>query len=764
MPYTPPAKSPASSAPTSPTSSRRSSIQSPSGGSRPALPRSASYLTKHRRTPSAPVGTINRQVNQPSPEATSEDLKDALRNSIRPSPPPVTDQQSMPKGAVISPPESSSSDDDLPEVRGRRIENLKQLHNAISQISQPREGSPDKKDVVADAGDLLLLPSQTETIAEGVHHSFSASSLEDLARVRRVSHNRSVTVPNVPVSRSADASATDSDEEDEPSRKPQMVRKKSGELVRPALRPASRRRPSSMPGTPTFSKAVHFDSHLEHVRHFLQVDRPLAVSAGSSPVETYDSDTEYPFGSDDKPAPRTPPFEWDIIMNNFPVETPARKAQIVRLERVWLSNDHKYLMGSVVVANLAFQKNVTCRFTLDYWKTTSEVTAEYSSEITPRTSEQSYDRFNFSIKLADLANLETKTLYFAIRYRVNGQEHWDNNGGTNYQVDFRKKMLPVNGKKAIGASNRPMNGLPKSHHRRPSPSDAPRPKSKPVSFDDFSANPRVNFDQSIHEYLGEQPPLRLKTSKSTTNIPSDNLSTRLAAPSGQAFANRYDFGASLTAAMQAAKDTMAKDGLQMRSGRKTSPPNSGNTAKPLSKDPQPALTNKHTTSANGTLPALSGTGSPGAASIATSSYEEIVNKYCFFGSKQSSPQQKDGTIGGGKFDGAEDILGSRGPNSPVPNSTGSPFALGSLQRAQGSQLRQFMTSDPNPYFQHPSHLMAGGASPAISPLGNGIMRTDSPSNGQPRSSASVLGQSTGRSASPASMIGGFPPFTAIRGN
>lgn len=578
------------------------------------------------------MGASNGQSSQPSPEATSDDIKEALSNSIRQSPPPITNQQSMPKGAVISPPESSSDDDDLPEIRGRRIENLKQLHDAISHISQDREGSsPEKSDKVADAGDLLVLPSQTESIADGVHHSFSASSLEDLARIRRVSHNRSATVPNVPVSRSADASVSTSeeDEEDEPIRKPPMVRKKSGELVRPALRPASHRRPSSMPGTPTFSKAVHFDSHLEHVRHFLQVDRPLAVSASSSPVETYDSDTEYPFHSEDKPAPRTPPFEWDIIINNFPVETPARKALAVRLERVWLSNDHKFLIGSVVVANLAFHKTVICRFTLDYWKTTSEVTAEYSSEITPRTASHGYDRFNFSIKLDDLANLETKTLYFAVKYTVNGQEHWDNNGGTNFQVDFRKKMLPTNGKRAIGAANRPTNNLPKSN-RRSHPPSAPRPKSIHVGFDDFSGNSRVNFDQSIHEYLGEQPtPLRLKSSKSTTSIPSDNLSTRLSAPSGQAFANRYDFGASLSAAMQAAKDSMAKDGLQMKSGRKTSPPNSANMSRPLSKDPQPAVTNKHSATANNTLPAVSGTGSPGAASIATSSYEEIVNKYCF---------------------------------------------------------------------------------------------------------------------------------------
>lgn len=629
MPYTPPSKSPASSAPSSPNTSRRSSFQnSPTGGSRPALPRSASYLTKHRRTPSA-VGPGHGPISQLSPEATSDDLHGMVSNSVRQSPPPITDSNSLPKGAVISPPESSASsdDDDLPELRGRRIENLKELHDAISQIPQHREGSPNnsktEQENQTDAGDLLVLPSQAKVLG-GIHHSFSTTALDDLQNARRVSHTRSMTMPDV---KSAEASAMNSSEEDDEDmpRKPQMVRKKSGELVRPALRPASRRRPSSMPGTPTFSKAVHFDSHLEHVRHFLQVDRPLAVSAGSSPVDNYDSDTEYPFGTDEKPVGRTPPFEWEIIINNFPVETPARKSLPVRLERVWLSNDHKFLIGSIVVANLAFQKAVTCRFTLDYWKTTSEVNAEYVCEITPRTAEYSHDRFQFSIKLADLANLETKTLYFATRYTVNGQEHWDNNNGTNFQVDFRKKMLPQNGKRTIGAANRSANGLPRSN-RRSSPSSAPRPKSMLAGFDEFGDSPRPNFDQSIHEYLGETaPPLRLKSLKSTASVPSDNLSTRLSAPSGQAFANRYDFGASLSAAVQAAKDSSP----QLKPCRKiTMATNAG----PVQSSPsgaRPASVKTASAATSNPISTVPGTGSPGATSIASSSYEEIVNKYCF---------------------------------------------------------------------------------------------------------------------------------------
>lgn len=641
MPYTPPShRSPSASAPTSPDASRRPSLVS--GGSRPVLPRSASYLTRHRRTPSA-VGAPDGAASQPSPDATSDDLKSLVSSrSVRQSPPPVTSDRGMPQGAILSPPESASNsdDDDLPQMRGRQIENLKELkelHEAVSQLPRHRESSPTRP----DAGDLLVLPSQSE----GIHHSFSASALDDMAHAgRKISHTRSVTEPHILISKSADNSLTGSDDEsEEPLKKPQMVRKKSGELVRPALRPASRRRPSSMPGTPTFSKAVHFDSHLEHVRHFLQVDRPLAVSAGSSPNENYDSDNEYPFPGDERRNTRNPPYEWEIIVTNFPVETPARKALPVRLERVWLSNDQKCLIGSVVVTNLAFQKYVTCRFTLDYWKTTSEVAGDYVTEVGRRDLPDQHDRFNFSIKLSDLANLESKTLYFCIRYNVNGQEFWDNNSGTNFQIDFKKKHLPMNGKNNFqGASSRPLSSLPRSNRRSPGP-DA-RPRSMPASSDEFGENQKINFDQSLHEYLGETgTSLRLKGVKSSTNLPSDNLSSRLSAPSGQAFANRYDFGASLTAAVQAAKDAMGNkpDGLYMKPHRKANVQiATANTGKPLAKDtgsPVPGSSPvKSAAPATASAPATSGVQSPGSGSISSASYEELVNKYCFVCTSGSS--------------------------------------------------------------------------------------------------------------------------------
>ena len=202
-----------------------------------------------------------------------------------------------------------------------------------------------------------------------------------------------------------------------------------------------------MPVIPILSKAVQFSPQLEHVCHFLQDDRPVTINADFSKIENYDSCKEYPVRTEDWPAnPRTSPLKWELLTPNFPHNTFARKSLPVRLENVWLSADQKSLLGSVSVINLAFQKCVICRYTLDYWKTTSEVMAEYSHEMRPRETPFDHDCFIFSIKLSDIANLESNPLFFCVCYSVNGDEFWDNNATTNFQVDFVRKPSAPNDK------------------------------------------------------------------------------------------------------------------------------------------------------------------------------------------------------------------------------------------------------------------------------------------------------------------------------
>jgi hypothetical protein len=381
-----------------------------------------------------------------------------------------------------------------------------------------------------------------------------------------------------------------------------------------------------MPGTPTFSKAVHFDAHLEHVRHFLQLDRPLAVSAGSSPVENFDSDSEYPFPSseDENPQTRSPRFEWEIQAPNFPRDDVARRSLPVRVERFWLSKDCRSLQGSVAVANLAFHKNIICRFTLDGWKTTSEVTASHTGQI----QGSNHERWTFTIRLSDMAHLETKTMYLCVRYNVNGQEYWDNNGGSNFKVSFQKKYLPQNGKRGYtGAGSRPAGELPRSSTRRPNNDPAVRPKSMPACLigDPFIAR-RTKLN-SAPVYDDENDPIRLK--RHTPNSRSEDF-TSATASRNQAFGRRYDFNASLHEAKQFAK---AGDSRQHTNV---------NVNKPAK--PKPSFLHAN------------GNDSPSRKNY---TYDEIVNRFCFYGSKQSSTHQAQSESSGPpKVDGHDDALGS----------------------------------------------------------------------------------------------------------
>jgi hypothetical protein len=549
----------------------------------------------------------------------------------------VTDDSKIPVGAVISPPDSSTNSSDDEETKSgpgsRQLENLAELQAAVRIMEQQKDSFP--RAGPSGTSHLGETPEQGLALlmlAENLEEKPTAAHVErPAAAPRKLGHSRSSTEPTAVLdSRPADSSETPSTaSEDEMSddefkrsrRKPTMLRKKSGELVRPALRASSaRRRPSSMPGTPTFSKAVHFDSHLEHIRHFLQVDRPLAVSAGSSPVANYDSEIEFPF----EDSPRSPPFEWTIIVSNFPPESPLRLAHPVRVERVFLSSDNKNLVGIVSVTNLAFHKYVVARFTLDYWKTTSEVVAEFNHDVRHPKHADGRDRFNFNIKLADLANLEAKTMFFCVKYSVNGREYWDNNNSTNFQVDFRKKDKPQHGKNgAHGAASRPIsNALPRSHARSPPSSVGPSPKTIPAAFDDFGDGfdekyKLPDFEKPVHTYLGESGPLRLKGVNSAVD-----LLERRAQVGGQAFGNRYDFGASLSAAINATNSFPG--GLRMKGTVKKQPskvvPDAEESSSPLTM----ASSNSFKS------PPSSGTG-PGAEKpiLASQSYNDLLDKYCF---------------------------------------------------------------------------------------------------------------------------------------
>ncbi|KAG1859793.1 putative phosphatase regulatory subunit-domain-containing protein [Suillus subluteus] len=240
-------------------------------------------------------------------------------------------------------------------------------------------------------------------------------------------------------------------------------------------------RSRSEPSTPTAHapKNVHFpdtDIGLASIRIFSRSARPAAVSTPDDETETEGEDqpsTGFPFP---KFSSTISNFEMDTAISSVvPTTTHPPHANIL-IESLTFSQAsskgvNPYLSGTLLVRNLAYEKHVAVRFTLDEWQTVSEVRAQhvvsvpslppvFSLSSSSKTTvgdlvalgpdKRGWDRFSFLIRLEDYAHsLGSRVLWLAARYRVHstylsskevsgpGGEWWDNNNGGNYRVAFR---------------------------------------------------------------------------------------------------------------------------------------------------------------------------------------------------------------------------------------------------------------------------------------------------------------------------------------
>ncbi|RLV90762.1 hypothetical protein JA1_004346 [Spathaspora sp. JA1] len=226
-----------------------------------------------------------------------------------------------------------------------------------------------------------------------------------------------------------------------------LVRKKSGELLKPSLKSPigpgyfDKKRSLSLPATPTY-KQVHFGGATD-VRYFKKKDKPTDISASNSPTldgssrpprysddesEEYNSyeeeddfeesamenDQEYHnFSLSDKGMTKYPggkperQVDWQLKLLNFLPLSYLRKIEAdttVFLEKLFMSSDKKYLLGHIAVKNISFQKYLTVRYSLDHWSTIIEIPTEYMAERPEVLKLNDYDRFSFKIPLNSLFN------------------------------------------------------------------------------------------------------------------------------------------------------------------------------------------------------------------------------------------------------------------------------------------------------------------------------------------------------------------------
>lgn len=114
----------------------------------------------------------------------------------------------------------------------------------------------------------------------------------------------------------------------------------------------------------------------------------------------------------------------------------------VGLEQVVCSDQG--ITGTVQVLNLAYEKKVTVHYSFTNWRTHADTKASWVSSgarwdcHAPET-----DLFRFRLPVPPFILQPGAMLEFAICYRVNGSDYWDNNNGQNYKLSCHSYKVTV---------------------------------------------------------------------------------------------------------------------------------------------------------------------------------------------------------------------------------------------------------------------------------------------------------------------------------
>nr|XP_046183832.1 uncharacterized protein LOC124013547 isoform X1 [Oncorhynchus gorbuscha] len=109
--------------------------------------------------------------------------------------------------------------------------------------------------------------------------------------------------------------------------------------------------------------------------------------------------------------------------------------QKLELESIELLPGTTALRGIIRVVNLCYNKSLYIRITLDSWKTSFDLLAEY----VPGSSDGTTDRFAFRLTLVPPFAMEGTKVEFCLRYETSLGTFWANNMDMNYVLFCHKK-------------------------------------------------------------------------------------------------------------------------------------------------------------------------------------------------------------------------------------------------------------------------------------------------------------------------------------
>uniref|UniRef100_A0A8C5J736 Protein phosphatase 1 regulatory subunit 3D n=1 Tax=Junco hyemalis TaxID=40217 RepID=A0A8C5J736_JUNHY len=224
----------------------------------------------------------------------------------------------------------------------------------------------------------------------------------------------------------------------------------------PALRPIMRRRARSLPTSPEKRKRAAVQCQepgcrMNRVRFAdalgLELTEVKVFQSGEDPSIPLHVLSRLSINSDLWYSSLNLEFTMQCLVPDF--EQPADcldfssrlQEQQVCLERV--SSSDLGLSGTIQVRNVAFEKQVSVRYTFNQWESIHEVCAHWNHSIPEENGQDQVDVFTFFLPVPPFLLQLSTLVQFAARYQVNGQEYWDNNRGKNYTLRCRTHPLKL---------------------------------------------------------------------------------------------------------------------------------------------------------------------------------------------------------------------------------------------------------------------------------------------------------------------------------
>lgn len=179
------------------------------------------------------------------------------------------------------------------------------------------------------------------------------------------------------------------------------------------------------PGTPTHRKSVRFADalglDLELVRHIINPDDPPYIPSTAMRFlqQTSEPLKVITYWRVCFPHPATTDNLTDRVLKNK-----------VALESCSINNSNRRVYGTVRVSNVAYEKDVRVRHSLNGWLTCEDVQATYIEH----SNDLITDRFSFELRIPEHLVARSR-LEFAVRFCAANQTFWDNNFNRNYTLE-----------------------------------------------------------------------------------------------------------------------------------------------------------------------------------------------------------------------------------------------------------------------------------------------------------------------------------------